>query len=267
MNHFVNILISKNNNLRIEINPETRIKDLHSQISKKISGSNKFYYLTYCGKILPPNSNLLLQKYNIYNESSIQLNFRNKGGIGFLIDMFVAIGSVFEMIGKGIIVLGKVVIWFAMFVWWFMQEFLNPVKLITEFFTSILNLTKFIVYGIVDIFMGLVKNIFNYVFDNTFTSIWGWDQNIDENKDRTGTKDNFGNLGKKSKQCGRDQKCYQIPNNKVPFSIIASTILLPPLGLLMEFGISSWINILICAVLTLVYYFPGLIYALVLIYC
>jgi len=59
------------------------------------------------------------------------------------------------------------------------------------------------------------------------------------------------------------------PENKsgVPTSIIISTIFLPPLGLFMELGLKGWFNILICALLTFFYYFPGLIYALIIIYC
>jgi uncharacterized membrane protein YqaE (UPF0057 family) len=54
---------------------------------------------------------------------------------------------------------------------------------------------------------------------------------------------------------------------KLPISIIMSTIFLPPLGLFMELGFKGWLNIAICAVLTLFYYFPGLIYALIILYC
>ncbi len=50
-------------------------------------------------------------------------------------------------------------------------------------------------------------------------------------------------------------------------SVIILTVLLPPLGLFMELGLKNWINIALCALLTAFYYFPGLIYALIIIYC
>jgi uncharacterized membrane protein YqaE (UPF0057 family) len=52
-----------------------------------------------------------------------------------------------------------------------------------------------------------------------------------------------------------------------PMAVILCTILLPPLGLFMELGLKGWINILLCGLLTFFYYFPGLIYALIIIYC
>jgi uncharacterized membrane protein YqaE (UPF0057 family) len=53
----------------------------------------------------------------------------------------------------------------------------------------------------------------------------------------------------------------------LPLSIILLTVLLPPLGLFMELGLKNWINIAFCALLTAFYYFPGLIYALIILYC
>jgi uncharacterized membrane protein YqaE (UPF0057 family) len=53
----------------------------------------------------------------------------------------------------------------------------------------------------------------------------------------------------------------------LPLSVILLTVLLPPLGLFMELGLKNWINIALCALLTMFYYFPGLIYALIIIYC
>lgn len=53
----------------------------------------------------------------------------------------------------------------------------------------------------------------------------------------------------------------------ISLSVILLTVLLPPLGLFMELGLKNWINIALCALLTAFYYFPGLIYALIIIYC
>ena len=63
-----------------------------------------------------------------------------------------------------------------------------------------------------------------------------------------------------------DMKCFPQTKGKVPLNIVVATIILPPLGLMMEFGLTYWINILLCCCLTLFFYFPGLLYALVLIY-
>jgi uncharacterized membrane protein YqaE (UPF0057 family) len=57
------------------------------------------------------------------------------------------------------------------------------------------------------------------------------------------------------------------PPNGTPLAVILTTILLPPLGLFMEIGMKGWINIILCAIFTFMYYFPGLLYALIIIYC
>lgn len=43
------------------------------------------------------------------------------------------------------------------------------------------------------------------------------------------------------------------------------TLMLPPMGVFLSRGISSWFNIIICGLLCFIKYFPGLIYALVII--
>ncbi len=106
--------------------------------------------------------------------------------------------------------------------------------------------------------------------------------------DKYGSSANKGN-------CGKKQKCISVSGSlkdiktgligdgtgkglgislslpeqqgKFPISIIITTIFLPPLGLFMELGFKGWLNIAICALLTLFYYFPGLIYALIILYC
>jgi len=55
--------------------------------------------------------------------------------------------------------------------------------------------------------------------------------------------------------------------NDITISVIITTILMPPLGLFMELGFKGWINIGLCALLTTFYYFPGLIYALIILFC
>ena len=54
--------------------------------------------------------------------------------------------------------------------------------------------------------------------------------------------------------------------NTVPLNVLIATIILPPLGVFMKFGLVNWVNILITGTLTMLFYIPGLIYALVLLY-
>ena len=41
-----------------------------------------------------------------------------------------------------------------------------------------------------------------------------------------------------------------------------ATIICPPLGVFMAFGLSGWLKIIVCCILSLMYYVPGLVYAL-----
>jgi uncharacterized membrane protein YqaE (UPF0057 family) len=92
-----------------------------------------------------------------------------------------------------------------------------------------------------------------------FTTIWGWDQsNLTYN-------DKNSNYFKGIDRV-KGKKCYLTSNNTVPFSIILGTIICPPLGVFMDLGATGWFNILICTLLTLMFYVPGLVYALLVIY-
>ena len=110
------------------------------------------------------------------------------------------------------------------------------------------------------VIFNIFKRVVNYVGDNILNSVFGWDNTPDSNN-------------KEDKQSGyfqdecNDNKCYAAPDGTVPFPVIIATILCPPVGVFMEYGLTGWFQLIICAVLTLVFYFPGLIYALILIYC
>ena len=59
----------------------------------------------------------------------------------------------------------------------------------------------------------------------------------------------------------RNMRCYRTMTSTGYLNIIG-TIICPPLGIFMSFGLSGFFKILICAGLTLLYYVPGLVYAL-----
>jgi uncharacterized membrane protein YqaE (UPF0057 family) len=66
---------------------------------------------------------------------------------------------------------------------------------------------------------------------------------------------------------GDGRKCYRTPDGGVPTTVIIATVLFPPAGVFMELGLTGWIQILVCLLLTFMFYFPGLIYALIVLYC
>jgi uncharacterized membrane protein YqaE (UPF0057 family) len=252
-------------------------KDLYKEIDKYLEKNNiksKDYYLIYVGKILPRNSNSSLETYSVYNNVTLDLNFRLVGGgslFTLIIDMFKAIGEVIVILIRAIVVISKMLAWFAQFAIWFFREFLDPFALITDMTGSIIKISRFVIVSMTDIFFAFTKTAFNTIFTPLFPNMWGWDYNTDKDNVKYSDNDDKSKNKKKTKgykRCTKDGKiCYNTGYDTVPFSVIIATILMPPLGLLMEFGISYWLNIFICAMLTLLFYIPGLLYALILIYC
>jgi uncharacterized membrane protein YqaE (UPF0057 family) len=88
---------------------------------------------------------------------------------------------------------------------------------------------------------------------------WGWDMS-------SLTKADKNSPYFKSFNRTAGQKIYYTQQNTVPFSIILGTILCPPMGVFMDMGTTGWLNIIICCLLTLLFYLPGLCYALLIIY-
>jgi uncharacterized membrane protein YqaE (UPF0057 family) len=88
---------------------------------------------------------------------------------------------------------------------------------------------------------------------------WGWDMSGLNKNDKNS---NYF----KSYSRTKGQKTYLTNANTVPFSIILGTIICPPMGVFMDMGTSGWLNIIVCCLLTLLFYIPGLCYALLIIY-
>lgn len=141
--------------------------------------------------------------------------------------------------------LGYSIQWIGLVIWWFISEVLNPAVWIMDVILGAFAGLQLISYAILDAMMSLLRSSFNGIFNPLIQGIWG-----DEYNDTKSTS-----------------KCYKMPECSVPYPILFATIALPPLGVFMELGMKGWLNILICAGLTLLYYLPGLIYALILLYC
>ena len=107
------------------------------------------------------------------------------------------------------------------------------------------------------------------LFGPLFGGVWGWDQNNFNKEESTNEDGKEGtNEGLVEHKCGNDgnRKCFRTKEGSIPFTVLIATIFMPPLGVFMEFGLSYWLNIVICIILTMFYYLPGLIYALLIIF-
>ena len=175
-----------------------------------------------------------------------------------IIEPILMIGDVFIMWIKYIIWLVKFVIWFIFFIIWLFTDLLNPLHFCEDFYNTIVVILYAIFSSIFNIILGLMATSVNTV-GGWMQGIWGWDQSSLTQADR---QSNY--FTKFNKSTGK--KCYLTNTNTVPFSVILGTILCPPIGVFMDMGLTGWLNIIICILLTLLFYIPGLVYALLIIY-
>jgi len=226
------------------------------------------FFFTKNGKLISEKDYI---DNNIDNIDNIECHRKIRGG-DVLDTILDAIFSVFDVIFKPIGAIGKVFIfllkftfwllkfmfWFIKFSIWMLTDLLNPVTLINDFFNSLM----LILHGLVNVVF-LVFNTLASLTVNTLggmmQGLWGWDMSSLTKNDKN---------SKYFKKFDRIKgaKTYLTNTNTVPFSIILGTILCPPMGVFMDLGLSGWLNIVICALLTLLFYLPGLCYALLIIY-
>jgi uncharacterized membrane protein YqaE (UPF0057 family) len=181
-----------------------------------------------------------------------------KGGVNDIRETFNSLGEgigVLKSIGKAIGSFFKVVFWVFKFTFYIVGELLNPFNLFNDLSNSFVSIPRIIINVIVRLVVSFSKYIINNILNPIINKAFGWDINIDaEDKD-------------KDKDVKRtDTKCYKAEEGTLPNTVIMSTILLPPLGIFMRFGLQKWLEILIAGALTMLYYIPGLIYSFIMIW-
>lgn len=177
---------------------------------------------------------------------------------GPLVNPIVGMGNVFMFILQLIIWLGQFIYWFIMFVIWVFSDLLNPIKLVSDFWNSIVLILVTLMSTVFQVIMGIIAFVVNQI-GQWMQGFWGWDESNLTKQDKESKY--FKGIDTK-----KGKKCYLTNNNKVPFSVLLGTILCPPIGVFMDMGITGWMNVFICAILTLLFYLPGLFYALLVIY-
>jgi uncharacterized membrane protein YqaE (UPF0057 family) len=210
------------------------------------------HYITHSTELI---SNIFEKLHT--NKITIDINPRLKGG-GFF-DIFksiIQIGKVFIMFGDFIYWLLKFIVWFVFFLVWLIKFMF--VDLLFDLPNSLLIIIVTIFRLPVDIFTAIAAFFMNAI-GGLMSTIWGWDQS---NLTKNDKNSNYFREMDRTK----GKKCYLTNTNTVPFSILLGTIICPPIGVFMDLGVSGWFNILICILLTLMFYVPGLFYALIIIY-
>jgi uncharacterized membrane protein YqaE (UPF0057 family) len=152
---------------------------------------------------------------------------------------------------------GRLIVWLLQFLYFIIAVLINVLD--TD---GILGLCKYIASEIImapfKFIFYMIKKAFNSFGYMTIAAVSGADNVTRQDEDEP---------TEFHSTTGYEEKCYRTSDGMIPFSVIIATVLCPPVGVFMEYGLFGWINILICALLTLAFYFPGLIYALILLYC
>jgi len=232
----------------------------------KTYNNYKNYYILNNNHLINKNESIsnYINNHNQINISNTTILYlticeRQKGGN--ILDMFKTIsklGTFFGMIYKFLLWLVKFLLWFIQFLLWLFLDLLNPITLLTDFFNSLLTIVIAICRLPYDIFMALFSLSVN-TLGGWMQGFWGWDQSSLTQYDKESNY--FKHMNK-----NKGKKCYLTNTNTVPFSILLGTILCPPIGVFMDMGLTGWLNVLICILLTLLFYIPGLVYALLIIY-
>jgi uncharacterized membrane protein YqaE (UPF0057 family) len=216
------------------------------------------YFIIKNGNLInnPYEKTLYLEDTSSINKN-IQIFPRMRGG--GILDAFLSI----IQIGKVFFLLLDITRWFIKFIAWFLFFVVAVLKflfvdMIFDFYNSIVLIVVTIFKLPIEIITALFAWVVNGV-GGWMTSIWGWDQtNL--------TKNDLESNYFKGIDRNHGRKCYLTNNGKVPFSILLGTILCPPLGVFMDLGATGWLNIVLCVILTFMFYIPGLLYALFIIY-
>lgn len=220
------------------------------------------YFILKDGKLLDSKKarSILLENFNLEagnHATGLEIYPRLRGG--GILDMFSSI----LQIGKVFFFLLDLIKWLIKFIAWFIMFVIAVFKfLIFDMTMDFYNSIVLIVISICKLPIDLLGGLFAWVMNGIggwMTTIWGWDES---------------NITKQDKQSryfqgmdrNKGRKCYLTNNNKVPFSILLGTIICPPMGVFMDMGLTGWMNILVCVILTLFFYIPGLVYALLVIY-
>lgn len=202
-------------------------------------------------------------------EDMINVEWSTRGRGGFIMDVIEAIIAIF----KFMLFIPKFILWIGSLIIWNFKVIIFLLNVIYQVLSKdgIMGLINLIVSEIVllpfKLFGYVAKNVVNALGKQTLYGIWGADNarnsTFAKNKSREAPSDSL----TKEEDCDGDQKCYIAPDGSVPFSVVVVTVLCPPVGVFMEYGILGWLKIIVCFLLTLMLYFPGLIYALILLYC
>ena len=252
--------------------------EINDEISDKNNNKNKNdifdineYFFIKDGVIINSSAELFYENENTNHIINLECHKRIKGGsiLDSILDVIfgvfdpivkpiIAIGEFFIFLVKALFWLIKFMIWLVQFVMWLLFDLLNPLNFFTEFTKTLMLIVVTVCKVPFDLILVLYKMGVNTIA-GWMQGFWGWDMSSLTKNDKNSPY--FQSFNK-----NKGQKVYYTNSNTVPFSIILGTIICPPMGVFMDLGLSGWLNIIVCCLLTLLFYIPGLCYALLIIY-
>ncbi len=248
----------ENKRLFTNLDNINNLQDFQNEIKLYFKINPSEYYITTRSKLVDKDWNFRNSLTDYYE---IHQKIRG-GGFGALIS---GIMTIIKMAMN----IPKIFLWVIDTIIWFCTQVLNPVLFFQDVGKSIVVILKLFVITILDAITGVVKLLVDTVFNPILSGFWGYipeEDKVTDDKVVPKNRDNFENVKASKNKCTKT-RCIEPPPSNIPLSIVISTILLPPLGVFMELGLKGWFNILLTALLTMMYYFPGLIYALIVLYC
>lgn len=175
-----------------------------------------------------------------------------------IVDILLVIADVFSLIGILPFIFMDIIM---ILITWF-----HPLVMIKGVVNSIFIFAKILFLALFDVIVQILRIFFHKVFGLLKGGLWGIphtpDQHWGHSDIASGFKDSFGDHHHDSEdQLYRPLRCYKSVGSEGYINMIA-TIICPPLGVFMAFGLSGWLKIIVCCILSLMYYVPGLVYAL-----
>ena len=257
------ISISNTNNTNNN-NDTINIKEY---IISELNLTNEYFYMILNGQLISPI--IQWSQLHDYEINILKIHYPLFGGnaLGDLISSIGDIGKFFLLLVQIIVWFGKAIAWFGQFLYWVIFVLLNPTNLINDFGNTMLIIVNSILLAPIQLISAISRTLFNRFFKPVFGGFWGWDNDL-VNATQNDMKSKYfkDQYGKSNGDTCKGYKCYAQSDGKIPFSVIVGTILCPPIGVFMEMGFAGWFHILMALLLTLIYYIPGLLYALLIIY-
>lgn len=184
-----------------------------------------------------------------------------------LLDILLVIADVFAAIPVIFFVIMDIIM--ILFTW------LWPISMIKGVVQAVFTITKMLLLMVFDFITHILRELFRKLFGLLKGGLWGiphgpeqhithWQSVLDLNTE-FGDHHHYGPHTGGDKNANKDRyrpiRCYKGIGANGYINII-STIICPPLGVFMAFGIKGWLKIAVCSLLSLIYYIPGLVYAL-----